>query len=130
MISAEKKMDWARADFALLTCILLLIILGAATIYSASSYRMEMKYGNSEYYFTKQLMRAVVGLLLMFFIAKRDYRKWLADRWIFYGVSLILLAVLLARIPGITPRNGAYSWINLHFFMFQNRLFQKSQQLR
>lgn len=119
MISAEKKMDWARADFALLTCILLLIILGAATIYSASSYRMEMKYGNSEYYFTKQLMRAVVGLLLMFFIAKRDYRKWLADRWIFYGVSLILLAVLLARIPGITPRNGAYSWINLHFFMFQ-----------
>jgi cell division protein FtsW len=119
MIAATKKMDWARADFALLTCILVLIILGAASIYSASSYRSELRYGDSEYFFTKQLIRAFLGLALMVWIARRDYRHWLAESKIYFWVSLGFLGLLVARVPFITPRNGAYSWINILGFTFQ-----------
>ncbi|HNW58176.1 MAG TPA: putative peptidoglycan glycosyltransferase FtsW [bacterium] len=119
MIEARKKMDWARTDFALLTCILVLIILGAATIYSASSYRSEMRYGDSAYFFTKQLARIVIGLMLMVWIARRDYHEWLGFAWPLFWISLVLLAILLLHIPFITPRNGARSWINLYFFSFQ-----------
>ncbi|HOT98208.1 MAG TPA: putative peptidoglycan glycosyltransferase FtsW [bacterium] len=119
MTATHKKMDWARTDFALLTCILVLVILGAAAIYSASSYRSEIRYGDSAYFFTKQLVRAIIGLTLMVIIARRDYREWLHYAWPFFWISLALLIILLLRVPFITPRNGARSWINLYFFSFQ-----------
>ena len=128
MNSLTKKMDWARADFALLVCILLLIIIGAGSIYSASSYRSELRYGNSEYFFIKQLIRAAIGLALMILVARKDYRLWLSKSYflpwltwvnVLVGISMIFLILLAARVPFITPANGAYSWIKLGPFSFQ-----------
>jgi cell division protein FtsW len=119
MITDTKKMDWSRTDFSLLTSILVLIIIGAASIYSASSYRSDIRYGNSEYFFIKQLTRAVIGLVLMVLIAKKDYRHWLNKSFKFYLICLGLLAILLMHLPFVTRQNGADSWINLYFFTLQ-----------
>ncbi len=119
MIPSTKKMDWSRADFSLLTCVLFLIILGAASIYSASSYRSDIRYGNSEYFFIKQLTRAVIGLMLMVLIAKKDYRHWLNKSLKFYLICLGLLAILLTHLPFVTRQNGADSWLNFYFFTLQ-----------
>lgn len=119
MIPATKKMDWARADFALLTSILILIILGVASIYSASSYRSDIRYGSSEYFFIKQLIRAAIGLLLLWLVTRWDYRSWLLNSTIFYVISLILLAGLLLHVPGTSNRGGADSWYSILGFQFQ-----------
>jgi rod shape determining protein RodA len=95
-------------DKPLLVGILSLIIIGLFILYSASNQSTDL--------LSKQLIRIVVALLIMFALAQvtpRTYRAWAP--WIFIIGFALLVAVLLIGVIG----KGAQRWLNMGFFQFQ-----------
>ena len=103
-------------DFTLVITVLLLLSLGLVMVLSASSPTALQKYDKSYYFFVRQLIFAVLGLFGMYFVSKIDYRiyqKFYKHAW---GLSAILLILVL--VIG-TDSHGAKRWIDLGFTTFQ-----------
>lgn len=103
-------------DFTLVITVLLLLSLGLVMVLSASSPTSLQKYDNSYYYFIRQLIFAILGLIGMYFVSRIDYRiyqKFYKQAW---WLSAILLgAVLLFG----SDSHGAKRWIDLKVITFQ-----------
>ena len=97
---------------------LILAAYGVVCVYSASYYNAEVQYGDGAYFFKKQLIGFLIGLVAMVGIAFLDYRK-LQN----FGIpALILSAVLLALVfvPGLGKTSyGATRWIGFGAFTIQ-----------
>lgn len=105
-------------DFTLCIIIFLLLALGIVMVLSASAPSALSITGNSYTYAVKQIIFATVGIFLMFFISKIDYRIYKNFYKIAYVVSLI--ALVSVAVPGIgVSVKGATRWINLGFGTFQ-----------
>jgi cell division protein FtsW len=115
----NRKIELVQTDYTLLTCILFLVVLGLASVWSATSYRADQIYGDGSRYLRDQFIRVCIGLVLMFFIASHDYRKWLGLAPAAYGACIFLLLLLLTRLPFVVVQNGASSWIKIGPIMFQ-----------
>ncbi len=103
-------------DFTLVITVLLLLSLGLVMLLSASSPTSLEKYGNGYYYFTRQLIFAVLGLIGMYFASKFDYRIFQR----FYKHAWWLSVVLLALVLLIGEESkGAKRWIDLGFTTIQ-----------
>ena len=107
-----------QIDFILCITILLLLSLGIIMVLSASA-PASIAEGNGSYaYVSKQAIFAIVGITLMIFISKIDYRFYKKYYWMVYFVSWIIL--LFVAVPGLGLNvNGATRWINLGFIQFQ-----------
>ncbi len=107
-----------QIDFTLCVTVLLLLALGIIMVLSASAPSSLAESGSSYTYVSKQITLAAVGLVLMIFISKIDYRFYKKYYWYIYIVSCLIL--LLVRIPGLGRTvNGATRWINLGFTQLQ-----------
>lgn len=95
-------------DTLLLLILLLLIVFGLLVIYSVSSYDGYVTYGNSWYYFKRQLIASGVGLALMIVVSFVPYHLWIRFRWLVIGFATLMLLLL---IPFGTTVNGAKRWI-------------------
>jgi len=105
-------------DFIICITVLLLLALGIVMVLSASAPSAISQGNDSYFYVRKQAGFAIVGIVLMFFISKVDYRFYKKYYWIVYFVSWIIL--LLVLVPGIGREvKGATRWINLGFGQFQ-----------
>ncbi len=105
-------------DFIICITVLLLLALGIVMVLSASAPSAISQGNDSYFYVRKQAGFAIVGIILMFFISKVDYRFYKKYYWIVYFVSWIIL--LLVLVPGIGKDvKGATRWINLGFGQFQ-----------
>ncbi|MBE5806540.1 MAG: putative lipid II flippase FtsW [Clostridiales bacterium] len=105
-------------DFTLCIIVLILLAMGIIMILSASAPSALSTTGNSYTYVKKQFAFAIVGVILMFFISKVDYRFFKKYYWlIYYGCWLILLLVLVP-VLGVSVK-GATRWVNLGFTQFQ-----------
>lgn len=105
-------------DFALCITIFLLLSLGIIMVLSASAPSSLSTNGNSYTYVLKQLGFAIVGIVLMFFISRIDYRIYKNFYKIAYVIAII--ALFSVAIPGIGVEvKGARRWINLGFGNFQ-----------
>ena len=114
----KKKSTQKPFDFSLCITIFLLLALGIVMVLSASAPSALSTYGNSYYYVTRQGVFAFIGIGLMFFISKIDYKTYKKFYKIAYFVSIIALASVI--VPGIgVSVNGAKRWINLGFGTFQ-----------
>lgn len=103
-------------DFTLVITVLLLLSLGLVMVLSASSPTSLQKYDNSYYFFIRQLVFAVLGLIGMYFVSRVDYRiyqKFYKQAW---WLSVILLVAVL--VLG-TDSHGAKRWIDLKIITFQ-----------
>ncbi|HYO45453.1 MAG TPA: putative lipid II flippase FtsW [Gemmatimonadota bacterium] len=108
-------------DRRLRTCVLVLVGFGLLMVYSASSVLSLAHFGKSTVYFTSQFSKAVVGLALMFVLARVDYRIWGRLAKPMLWVSIALLIALIAPLPErFTPEiNGASRWLAVQGFTFQ-----------
>lgn len=105
-------------DFTLCITIFLLLALGIVMVLSASAPSSLSTTGNSYTYVIKQAGFALVGIVLMFFISKIDYRIYKKFYKIAYIASII--ALVSVAIPGIGVNvKGATRWIDLGFGTFQ-----------
>lgn len=101
-----------KLDYILLVDILLLLALGVVMVLSASAPSSLVENNNSYYYFVKQAIFAAIGILVMLFVSKIDYRFYKKYYWIIYFLSVgILLLVLVPTLGKST--NGATRWIKV-----------------
>ena len=89
---------------------IILIVLGVAVIYSL------LIGGANSGLIYKQIALAFIGIGIMIFASFSDYRFFKGTSWIFYGISLLLLMIVL--FVGKTT-NGATNWLDLKVFQLQ-----------
>ena len=109
-------------DNRLRAIVLLLVLFGLVMVYSASSALSQENFdGSSTVYFASQLSKSVVGLVLMFVLARIDYRVWAKLAKPLLWASAALLVALIAPLPArFTPEiNGASRWLAMPGFTFQ-----------
>ena len=117
-MQSVKKVKSKQVDFILVLIILILLAFGIIMVLSASAPSALAETGNSYTYFTKQMIFAVIGLVVMYFVSKIDYRIYKKFYWPIYWISVGVL--LLVLIPGLgSTGGGATRWINLGFTQFQ-----------
>lgn len=107
-----------------LLIVIILVIVGILSIYSASSVWAELKYNDQFYYLKRQLVFASIGFIVMYIISylnMNNYRKYI---YLFFGICIVLMVLVL--IPGIgSARNGSRSWFKIGPILLQPSEFLK-----
>lgn len=105
-------------DIPFLIILLLLLIVGLAMLYSASSAQSQYDtgYTDSTRYLQKQGACALIGLAAMVALSRIPPGFWLRTAWPLYGVSIVLLLSVLLFGQSV---NGAKRWINIAGLQFQ-----------
>jgi cell division protein FtsW len=87
-----------------------LLTIGVIMVYSASYMYAKEKFGNSGYFFIKQLIFVAISLSVAFVVSKTKYNFWLKfSLAINYAASFLLF---LTFIPGLrTVAKGANRWL-------------------
>ncbi len=101
-----------KGDYALLIAVVLLAVIGAIFIYSASNYSAEATYNDPFYFVKKQVVGILLGVVAMIFTANFRCDK-LKKFCIPLSVASFVL-LLLVFVPGIGIENyGAKRWIGV-----------------
>ncbi|MGL5576845.1 MAG: putative lipid II flippase FtsW [Sarcina sp.] len=117
-----KKDKYDNFDYTLCLTIIILLFFGVMMVYSASFYKAIISEDNSMYFFSRQAIFGVLGLIGMYLLSRVDYKKY--KNWkllIFLSVlSIVLLGITIAKIPGLThSAYGATRWIKIFGITFQ-----------
>ena len=118
-VKRTKRADAAgKGDLLFLAAVLLLAAYGVVCVYSASSYNAEVQYGDSLFFFRKQLIGFLIGAAAMVGISFLHYEKFSKFGLPALIVSVVLLALVF--IPGLGKSNyGATRWIGIGSFTIQ-----------
>ena len=108
-----------RIDVPFLLLVLLLTAIGLVMLFSASFPSAYYETGDAAYYFKRQAVFAVMGLVGMVLAAKINYQRWRGAARMLLLFSLFLL--MLVIIPGIGIYiNGSRRWLGIErVFTFQ-----------
>ncbi len=98
-------------DYSLLFIVFFLLGFGLIMIYSASSYEAYEEYGDAAYYLKRQLMAAILGLVLMTIVANIPYHFWERFAVLGYLVSAAMIPVVLTPLG--VESHGARRWIRI-----------------
>ena len=90
---------------------LMLCLLGAVMIFSASAVTAEQQYGHSYYFVLRQMMWLVAGLLGMFALMKLDYHK-LREPAVVYSVLCVVLLLLVGTFF-LDKSHATHRWIRI-----------------
>lgn len=113
---AVRLRAWRRPsapDYALLLCVVCLLLVGLVMVYSASQLAVP---GDPSYWFRRQLVWALLGLIALAVTSRVDYHTWRRWAWPVLAVVAALLALVLAIGR---DAYGAQRWLRLYFFSFQ-----------
>lgn len=102
------KRNLKNTEWAILICVLLLVIIGLIALYSASQ-ETDLDA------FKKQCIWILISIPIMCVAMVMDYNIIARFSWIFYGIFMLLLIVVLFT----AAINGATSWFNMGFLSFQ-----------
>jgi len=98
---------------------LILSIVGLVMILSSSQISAAQTYGNSYYFFIKQLAYWGLGIVAFFYFLRVPLESLYENRVRLLWVTLVLL--VLVFIPYIGPKiAGVHRWVDLGFFSFQS----------
>ena len=114
----DRRNPGATVDIPFLTLVLLLLAVGLAMLYSASSAQSmyDTHYASSTRYLMKQAVCAVLGLGCMVLFSRIPANVWFRLAWPLYGVSIVLLLLVLVMGRSV---NGAQRWISIGGLQFQ-----------
>ena len=119
MLTTLRKPRTKPVDKTLLTVMLLLLLLGMLTLFSATYYK-SLETGDPWDQVKKQLFGVAVGAAAMMITCNVPYRFWRRRRVVMMGVAVSMLLLVLVAIPGIgTSVNGSRRWITLGPLSFQ-----------
>ncbi len=91
-----------KIDICFLSLVLILLTVGLIMLFSAS-YAYALTYFNNSFHFIiRQACFAVIGIIVMFALSKVNYHWYMKFSWLIYGISVILLALLLILPPMIS----------------------------
>ena len=110
----KKEHSIAYFDYSLLAILICLICFGLVMLYSTSSYSAMMKQnGDSLFYFKRQVLFCIVGLIGMWIVSRIDYHWYFERSKFFYFISIFMMC--LVKTPLGKEVNGAKRWIKLPF---------------
>jgi len=112
----RKKSVKRYFDYSLLFVTIFIAGFGLIMIYSTSSYTAQMKFGNAQYYFKKQIMFMLLGFAAMYVAYRIDYHVWHKLAFPFFICASLLV---FALIPFGSEANGATRWIRFGSFGVQ-----------
>ncbi len=111
---SSKRASEYYFDYSLVFIVLFLLCFGLIMVYSASSYEASVseKLGyDAAYYFKKQAVAALLGLVAMVVVSRIPYHFWERFAIPAYLVSAVL--ILLVLTPLGYEANGARRWLRL-----------------
>ncbi len=100
-------------DYSLVAVLIFLVCFGLVMLYSTSAYSALTTYGDSMYYFRRQLIFCILGFIALFFVSRYDYRKLTRWAWPVYIISIILMFLVITPLG--KEINGARRWLQLPF---------------
>ena len=101
-----------KFDKILFFSVIILSIFGLMMIYSSSYIWAEYKFEDAFHYLKYQSIFFIIGLVIMIFVSKIDYKIYYKYSNIILFVCFVLLVLVL--IPGIgSVRNGSRSWFGI-----------------
>lgn len=104
-------------DYSLLCAVVFLLGFGLMMIYSSSSYKANLDYGDSAYFLKKQLSATLIGLAAMIVVSRIPYHFWERLAVPAFVASAVLIA--LVKTPLGYSSHGARRWLNLMGFSLQ-----------
>jgi len=111
-------------DLLILLIALSLTIIGLIFVLSSSYIWAEHRFNDTFYFFKRQLLFALIGLVGMLFLSRIHFQIYKKYATPFFVISFVLLILVL--IPGIgLLRGGARSWIGVGAFSLQPAEFMK-----
>lgn len=110
-------------DMWLLTSVLALAGIGLVMVYSSSMYLSFDRVGSGAFYFKKQAFRLIIGLFMMMFLTKVNYRGYakIAPFLLITGFSLLIFLLVRKYMSG----KYVERWIRFGQFGFQPSEFMK-----
>ena len=114
----DRRISGETVDIPFLILVLLLLAVGLAMLYSASSAQSmyDTRYQSSTRYLGKQAVCAALGLGCMVLFSRIPAEAWFRLAWPLYGVSIALLLLVLVAGQSV---NGARRWISIAGIQFQ-----------
>ena len=113
-----------KFELTLFISVIIISLFGVIMIYSASSIWAEYKYKDAFKYLKNQGLFFIIGIFLMYFVSKINYKKYYK-----YSNKILLICIILlilVLIPGIgSVRNGSRSWFKIGSFGIQPSEFTK-----
>ncbi len=99
--------------------VFLLICFGLVMVFSTSSYKAELMFGNSLYWFLRQTLWAVLGIGVMLLISRFDYRKIIKKPVLLFSffIATSFLLILTLFLGSVTK--GSKRWLSLGPLSFQ-----------
>lgn len=118
LFAKEGRRKGATVDIPFLVLTLLLLTVGLAVLYSASSAQSayDTHYAITTRYLQKQAVSALLGLIAMYGFSRIPAGVWYRAAWPLYFVSIALLLSVLVVGQEV---NGAKRWISIAGLQFQ-----------
>jgi cell division protein FtsW len=104
------------ADKWFLFAVLSIMFMSLVVVYSASAFWAELKFQNAAYLLKSHLFKVLIGMVLIFVVARFDYHKYEKYAFHILVISGFLLVVVLGQRVII---KGAARWIHLGIFSFE-----------
>ncbi|MFV0496664.1 MAG: putative lipid II flippase FtsW [Candidatus Fimivivens sp.] len=111
----KTKVIYGPMDTTFLIIVLVLVSLGLIMMFSASYANAFYLKNNSLFYISRQIPFALTGVAIMILASHIDYRIFKPLALPLYGVTLVLLVIVLF----MPPLNNARRWIFIGPFNFQ-----------
>lgn len=113
-------------DLTLLTIMIILLLLGLVTLFSATYYKAMQGGADPFSEVKKQLFGVAVGAVAMFFTCRIPYRFWMKPKVVFSGIGISVVLLILVIIPGVGVYiNGSRRWLSVAGISFQPGEFAK-----
>ncbi len=115
--------DMKRKNILMMEIICLLIV-GLCMIYSSSYVWAEYKFDDPLYFFKRQFVFAIIGVIIMFFVSRVDINRFKKYNNLILIFSFLSLILVLVPEIGVL-RNGSRSWFSIFSFLVQPSEFFK-----
>ncbi len=116
--NAKNKTAYVTYDKSLLFLTIFIVGIGLVLLYSTSSYYSQIKFGNSTYFFKRQLVFSAMGTIAMLVISFIDYRKFMKPLPVIGIRPDLLFYILCVGLQVLVlfvgeERYGAKRWIDV-----------------
>ena len=122
-VSPSAPRTRGQVDFPFLAITFILLTMGVVMVLSASFVRAYYTEGSATYYFFRQLIFAVTGIVIMFTASRFPIAFYRRLSYAFLAATLVLL--LLVLFIGVGTGGGVRRWLDFGFFTIQPSEFAK-----
>ncbi len=115
---ADSFFQKGKMDITFLALVLILLTVGLICLFSSSYAFALQNYGSSFHFIKRQIIFAVVGVVIMFAVSKIDYHIYRHFAWVIYFASVVMLIVVLI-LPPLQDGFDYKRWLVIGSFSFQ-----------